>query len=127
MKKFSDKFARKSQVMAVALVIFSIFVGLSCVAAADVTNVDHSLEKNDILKMTVKCNPGSGFHWEVSPKTHGATLMTKNVVQDNPGTCGDSETVFYSFLKQQPDAYVQLALISPSGNVVKVVDSDMLN
>lgn len=122
-----DKIGNKSHLMAMVLVIFAVFVGLSCAAAADVSDANQPLEKNNILKMSVKYNAGTGYHWEVSPKTHGVTLISQKAVEDHPGTCGSSGTVYYKFLKQSPDYYVQLQLISPTGEVVKEVDSNMLN
>lgn len=130
MKLLSDKLGTKSQVIVMTLVVLSIFVGLSCVAAADVdangaqvndTSLIHPAH-NDIVKMAVRFNAGTGYHWEVAPETNGVTLMTKNIVLDHPNTTGSSGTVFYSFLKQNKHCYVKLVLVSPTGEIVKVVE-----
>lgn len=112
--------------IAVVLVLFSLFVGLSCVAAAEI-DASQIGPNNNVIKMSAKYNAGTGYHWEVAPETHGVTLMTKKYVQDHLNTCGSSGTVYFSFLKQSEDAYVKINYISPSGEIVKSLDSDMLN
>ena len=131
MKLNWDKISNTTQIIIVALVIFSIFAGLSCVAAADIDassiNHDNSLDMNRVLTMTARYNAGTGYHWEVSPETHGVTLMTVKNIVDHPGTCGSSGTRIYKFLKQEKDYYVKLVYVSPSGEIVKEIDSNMLN
>ena len=126
------QFGNKMQAIFVSLVILTLFVGLSCVSAANVDgNGSHSSychpSHDKTLTMSVKYNAGTGYHWEVSPKTHGVTLMTTHYVQDHPGTVGSSGTKYYNFYKQTDDYFVELVLVSPSGKIVKVVNSDMLN
>lgn len=126
-----NKLSFTSQVIIVALVVFTLFVGLSCVSAADVDasgcHINDTSAHIKNLHMSVKYNVGTGYHWEITPKTHGVTLMSKTIVQDKHGVSGSTATVHYTFLKHSKDYYVQLALISPTGKIVKVVDSDMLN
>ena len=118
---------KKSQIIAVALVIFTVFVGLSCAAAADVDAGSQMAPNNNILKMSAKFTSGTGFHWEVAPETHGVTFMGNKFVQDHPKAIGTSGTLYFSFLKQSPDYYVKLNYMSPCGEIIKSVDSDMLN
>ena len=114
---------KKSQIIAVALVIFTVFVGLSCAAAADVDAGSQMAPNNNILKMSAKFTSGTGFHWEVAPETHGVTLMSKKEVESHPRITGSSGTVYYTFLKQSPDYYVKLNYISPSGEIVKSINA----
>ena len=115
----------------VLFVVLAVFASLSAIAAADVSDngsvsahgtnfhPHHPVAKNKVLTMTARYNAGTGYHWEISPKTHGVTLMTTNYIQHHPGTTGSSGTVVYKFLVQnKKHYYVKLVLVDPRGNVV---------
>lgn len=108
-----------------ALVIFSVFVALSGVSAADADNVAPTDNGNFV--MTVPYNAGTGYHWEVACETYGVEVNSIDFVEDHPGTLGSSGTGYFSFHIIDDDYYVKLVLISPSGEIVNEVDSNMVN
>lgn len=149
----------KIQAIFALFLVFSVFVGLSCIAAADIDGNASSIDDGDItlnddssvnatvlepakkiddnsgpildddndFTMSARYNAGTGYHWEVSPETHGVDLISTNHVQDRPGVCGGSGTVYFSFHVNSDDYYVKLVLISPTGDIVDELDSGMLN
>lgn len=132
MKLPNDKKIKNKYTIAMALAIFAIFVGLSCASAADLDASDIQSNQiqptdNHVLDMTVKYTAGTGYHWEISPDCHDVTYMFKHTIDDNPGTLGSSGTLHYYFYEQSDDYYVKLDLISPTGEIVKSVDSNMIN
>ena len=108
-----------------SLVILTLFVGLSCASAAVADENSVPLQKE--LTMSVKFTDGTGYHWEVSPKSHDVKFVGQKNVLDNPGTFGSSGTAYFHFIKLNNNAYAKLDLISPTGEIVKSVDSDMIN
>ena len=99
-----------------ALAVFSVFVALSCVAAADNGADDGS------FVMSVPYNAGTGYHWEVSPDSYGVELVSNEYVQDHPGLCGSSGTAYFTFdITDANSHFAKLVLISPAGNIVDEV------
>lgn len=139
MKLNFDILKDNSRFVLLALVVLSAFVGLGCIAAsdnnidsatgivADISNPGIILDGDNCFQMTVPYNSGTGFHWEVSPETHGVELVSEEYVADHPDMCGTSGTGYFSFHVVSDDYYVKLVLISPSGEVVDSVDSNMIN
>lgn len=141
----------KSHLIFALVAVFSIFVGISCIAACDVNNnatIDdgsnvvvadnvlepkdssHSgliLDGNNDFTMSVRYNSGTGYHWEVSPESYGVDVSEPNYVQDHPGLCGTSGTAYFNVHVNSDNYYVKLVLVSPSGKIVDEVDSDMIN
>lgn len=124
MKLNSDRLLSKTNLIFAALAIFSIVVGLSCVSAT--SDVSGPILDNGDFTMSVPYNAGTGYHWEISEST-GVDFVDVNYVEDNPGLCGSSGTAYFSFHANSDDYYVKLVLISPAGDIVDEVDSDMLN
>lgn len=118
----------------ISLAIFSVFIALSSISAADldmndtvaVDSIPEHIEPSDFT-MSARYNEGTGYHWEVSPETHGATFESVDSVTDHPGTCGSSATDYFHFKITSDDYYIKLVLISPTGDIVKELDSDMVN
>ena len=111
-----------------ALAIFAVVVGLGCVAAADdISSVAAPILDNGDFSMSVPYNAGTGYHWEVSDETYGVDLIDVNYVQDHPNTCGSSGTAYFNFHVNSDSYYVKLVLISPAGDIVDEIDSDMIN
>ena len=135
----------------ILLAVFTLFVGISCISATDIdvnsTHIDdaiHSgtenvkindtqndfnaiLDDNGNFVMTVPLTAGTGYHWEISSESYGVDLISSEFVEDHPGCCGSSGTDYFNFHANSGDYYVKLVLISPTGEIVKTVDSDMLN
>ena len=113
----------------VSLALMSILVAVSCVAAEDIgDSVDASTIVNGNFVMSVPYNAGTGYHWEVSSDSYGVEVASINYVQDHPGTVGSSGTGYFAFnIIDADNYYAKLVLISPSGEIVKEVDSGMLN
>lgn len=125
------------------LAIFVLFAGISTISAADidvnstsadnitdienVTNTGAVIDGNGNFVMSVPTTAGTGYHWEVSPLSYGVELYSSDFVADHPGMCGSSGTTYFNFHTDGGDYYVKLVLVSPSGDIVKEIDSDMLN
>ena len=155
--KFS-KLRNRSQFIFVLLVIFSIFVGLSCISATDVDksissvgdvnnlNLEKSpidsaidnisedssdsgiiVDENNDFTMSVRYTAGTGYHWEVSPESYGVDINSIDYKVDNPKAFGSPGTTFFNFHVNGESYYVKLVLISPSGEIVDEVDSNMVN
>lgn len=129
----NTNFDKKIQIALISLVALSLFVGISCISAAnpDANNGVNDLSAvpdcNNDFTMTVPYTAGTGYHWEVSPETYGVDLVSSNFVEDHPGCLGSSGTDYFNFHINSDDYYVKLVLISPNGEIVKEVDSNMLN
>lgn len=113
-------------IFAALLAVCVIFVAASSVSAADADNSPIISDDNN-FEMTVPYNAGTGFHWEISSETHGVEVLSTNYVQDHSDCAGSSRTAYFNFKVMDDDFYVKLVLISPSGDIVKEVDSDMIN
>ena len=123
-------FDRKIQVALISLVALSLFVGISCISAADIDangNLNVIPDCNNDFTMTVPLTAGTGYHWEVSPETYGVDIGGHKFVEDNPGCLGSSGTEYFNFHINSDDFYVKLVLINPTGEIVKEVDSNMIN
>ena len=117
----------KYKITIALLAIFSVFVCLSCISAAD----DVALSDNGVtadgqipcFPVCVTYTDGTGYHWEISPETHGATLMTVDKVADNPGCLGSSGTMYYNFfIPDNGDFFIKLVEYDPAGNVVDTAE-----
>lgn len=129
----------KYKIVFALLAIFSVFVCLSCISAADSVDDSSLSDAGDIglddssvscdaripcFTMAARFNSGTGYHWEISPETYGATFMTSNKILDHPGACGSSGTVFFNFfIPNKHDFYIKLVEIAPNGNVVDVKEA----
>lgn len=150
-----------SRLILAALVVFSAFVGLGCIAASDAnsntfghvandtgfltdsglltdsgflaeplsnsTNNGPVLDGDNNFVMSGRYNGGTGYHWEISPETHGVDLVSQDNVEDHPGACGSSATSYFTFHVNSDDYYVKLILVTPTGDIAGEIDSDMLN
>ena len=114
----------KSLVIFSILVVFAILVSVTCISAADSTE---NAVGNDVFTMSAPYTAGTGYHWEISSETYGVNVVSVDYVQDHPGTCGSSGTAFFKFQPTSDDFYVKLVLINPSGDIVKEIDSNMIN
>ncbi len=140
------KIKSNSRIILAALVVFSAFAGLGCIAASDVSPdfighvasdindtiaVGHNnapiLDGNDTFTMSGRYNTGTGYHWEVSPETHGVDLVSQDNVIDHPDMCGSSATSYFTFHVNSDDYYVKLVLYTPHGDIAQEIDSDMIN
>lgn len=137
----------KSGLILAFLAVFSIIIGMGCIAAANADHVaadnlfanDSGLaqnssgsgivvDDNNDFTMSVKYNTGTGYHWVVSSETHGVDISGPNYVADHPGACGSSGTAYFNVhVINGDDYYVKLVLVSPSGDIVDEVDSNMIN
>lgn len=115
----------KSLIMFSLLVVFAILVSVSCISAADADST--SLDKHASFTMSAPYNAGTGYHWEISSETYGVHALPVKNVEDHPGTCGSSATAYFTFIPTSSDYYVKLVLISPTGEIVKELDSNMIN
>ena len=151
MKLNFDKIGNKSRIIFAALVIFAMVVGVSCISATDSnqsigiddSNIDDGavvdeisqetsdsgaiVDGNNDFTMTVRYNAGTGYHWEISPETYGVDVNSIDYKVDNPHVVGSSGTAYFNFHVNSDDYYVKLVLISPSGDIVDEVDSNMIN
>ena len=109
----------------VSLLVLAVFVGISSISAANADTCPILDDGNFV--MTVPYNAGTGYHWEISPETHGVEVNSVNFIEDHPGTCGSSGTGYFNFHVVDSDYYVKLVLISPAGDIVNEIDSNMLN
>lgn len=141
----------KNHLIFALVAVFTIFVGISCIAAGDVNHnaaVDDGsnaavasnvlepkdssssgivLDDNNDFTMSVRYNAGTGYHWEVSPESYGVVVSEPNYVQDHPDRVGSSGTAYFNVHVTGDSYYVKLVLISPSGKIVDEVDSGMIN
>ena len=145
-----DMLKNNSKIILALLVVFSIFVGLGCISATggdgnatcvndtyttpfDVNTPFHPasepiLDDNGTFVMSARGASGStGYHWEISPETYGVDLVSQNFVEDHPGAVGSSGTTYFTFHVNGDSYYVKLLLVTPHGDVVKELDSNMLN
>ncbi len=129
-------------VLTVLVIVFT-FVGLGCINASDVNSdtigdvandgslnpavpAPYSYEGYNFV-MSGQFNLGSGYHWEISPETHGVDLISQEIAIDNPDMLGSSATNFFTFHVNSDDYYVKLVLISPNGDIAQEIDSNMIN
>ena len=87
-------FENKIHVALISLVVFSLLVGISAISATDVntnnndsglmndgafgqTNDPGIILNNGSFVMSVPYTAGTGYHWEVSPETHGADVISR--------------------------------------------------
>ena len=125
----------KNHLILAFVVVFSICMGMSCIAASELnqktldTQKDSGpiLDDNNDFTMSAKYNSGTGYMWKVSPETHGVYVAEPRYVVDHPGTSGSSGTVYFDIHVISDDYYVKLILVSPTGKVVDEIDSDMVN
>jgi len=120
------KFLNNKSLIMAALVVFVALVGFSAISAA---NIDSGvvLDENNNFVMNVPYNSGTGYHWEVSSDSYGVELVNESYVVDHPDAAGSSGTAYFTFHVNDDEYCAKLILISPSGDVVDEVDSDMLN
>ncbi len=135
------------------LVFFAILVSFGSVCAADTNNAydnyafghldqptvpnndDNSLSDNpgvilddngDFI-MSARYNTGTGYYWVVSSDSYGVDLSSIDNVVDHPDCTGSSATSYFKFHVTGDDYHVKLILLSPTGEVVKEIDSNMIN
>ena len=117
------------------LAIFSVFVCLSCVSAADnVSGISSDINSAEIshgthgskipcLPVAVTYTSGTGYHWEISPETYGATFMTHHKVADEPKRFGSSGTEYFNFfIPDNHHFFIKLVELDPNGNIVDSVE-----
>ncbi len=110
-------------------------IGGDSVAVNDINVDDNSLSDNpgvilddngDFI-MSARYNTGTGYYWVVSSDSYGVDLSSIDNVVDYPDYSGSSATSYYKFHVTGDDYYVKLILLSPTGEVVKEIDSNMIN
>lgn len=110
-----------------SLLVLAVFAGMSSLSAHDVDAGTNDAIVNDDFVMSVPYNAGTGYHWEIA-ESHGVEVNSINFVEDHPGMMGSSGTGYFNFhIIDNNDYYVKLVLISPCGDIVKEIDSNMLN
>ena len=125
----------KNHLILAFVVVFSICIVMSCIAASEIDqktlNTDKGsgpiIDDNNDFTMSARYNAGTGYIWKVSPETYGAVVSEPRYVLDNPYTIGGSGTVYFDIHVNSDDYYVKLILVSPSGKIVDEIDSDMVN
>lgn len=85
------------------------------------------LDDNNDFTMSARYNAGTGYCWVVSPDSYGVELLSTENVVDHPCCAGSSATAYFNFHVTGEDYYVKLILISPSGDIVREIDSNMIN
>ena len=85
------------------------------------------LDDNGDFSMSARYNTGTGYYWVVSSDSYGVDLISTNNVIDHPDACGSSATSYFKFHVTSDDYYVKLTLLSPTGEIVKEIDSNMIN
>ena len=110
MKLNFDKIKNNGKIIVLLFLVFSVFVGLSCLSAADGDNItltddgsnnvdlelgdntysnDSSnsetiLDENGYFSMTLRGQSGStGYLWKISPETYGVDVVQDKYVPDN--------------------------------------------
>ena len=110
-------------------------IGGDSVAVNDINVDDNSLSDNpgvilddngDFI-MSARYNTGTGYYWVVSSDSYGVDLSSIDNVVDHPDCTGSSATSYFKFHVTGDDYYVKLILLSPTGEVVKEIDSNMIN
>lgn len=127
MKLKLDMIKNKSGIVLAALLVLSAFISIGCISASDVGSAGPVLDDDGNFVMSVPYNGGTGYHWKVSSDSYGVDLVSKHNEIDHPGLSGSSATAYFTFHANSDDYCAKLILISPSGDVVKEVDSNMLN
>ena len=125
----------KNHLILAFVVVFSICIGMSCIAASEIDQKTLDTDKgsgpilddNNDFTMSARYNGGTGYMWKVSPETHGADVSAPRYVLDHPVRCGGSGTVYFDVHVTSDDYYVKLILVGPTGQVVDEIDSDMVN
>lgn len=111
-----------------SLLVLAVFAGMSSISAHDVDAGTNDAIYNGNFVMTVPYNAGTGYHWEISQDSYGVEVNSVDFVEDHPGTFGSSGTGYFNFhVIDNNNYYVKLVLISPTGDIVKEIDSNMLN
>ena len=124
----------KNHLILAFVVVFSICIGMSCIAASEIDQKTLDTQKgsgpiiddNNDFTMSARYSASTGYMWKVSPETHGVDISERYVV-DNPDRCGSAGTVYFDIHVNSDDYYVRLILVSPTGKVVDEIDSDMVN
>ncbi|MCQ2964144.1 MAG: protease inhibitor I42 family protein [archaeon] len=102
--------------MVCALVIFCNFAAQS--------------SEDNSFNITVKSNPTTGYHWELSDESYGVELVNHTFVSDNPALTGSggADTFVFKVLQNAKDNYyAKIVLIAPDGSIVNSTDSNNLN
>lgn len=84
----------------------------------------------DCFVMTVRgASASTGYHWIIGSETHGVDLVSEKHVLDDPNPLlfGSARTDYFTFHINSDDYYVKLLLVTPAGNIVEEVDSNMIN
>lgn len=136
--KLLNKIILKPQLVLVCLMAFTVLFGLSCISAFDVNDTTVALDSSDsglILNqnndftMSVKYTAGTAYKWEVSPETYGVEINREYEAPDDhgiPGYCGGVGTEHFNIHVTSEHYYVKLILVSPSGEIIDEVDSNMI-
>lgn len=84
--------------------------------------------EDNIFNITVKSNPTTGYHWELSDESYGVELVNHTFVSDNPTLTGSggADTFVFKVL-QNDNYYTKIVLIAPDGSIVNSTDSNNLN
>lgn len=126
MKLNFDIIKNKSAIVLAALLVLSAFISIGCISASDVS-AGPILDDDGNFLMSVPYNCGTGYHWEVSSDSYGVDLVSHHNEIDHQGVSGSSAMAYFTFHVNSDDYCAKLVLLSPSGDVVKEVDSNMLN
>ena len=120
------------RIFSILFIFLALFVCFGCVAATDVVSDDSRLsapivDDHSDFTMSARYNGGTGYHWVVSDDSYGVELVSSDNVIDHPGMTGSSATAYFTFHVVDDDYQAKLLLITPTGDVAKVLTSDMLN
>lgn len=119
----------KNKIILASLLALTLFVSLGSICASEIMDDVNSpiIDDNNDFTMSARYNTGTGYYWQVSPESYGVELISTNYEVDHPDTCGSSATAFFNFHINSDDYYVKLILISPTGEIVNELDSNMIN
>lgn len=119
------RFKYEINIIFVSLLVLALMAGINSISAQDVNAKINDTEADYSFTMAVPYNAGTGYHWEISPESHGVEVISINFVEDYPGTLGSSGTGYFNFhVIDNDDYYVKLVLISPKGDIVSETDSN---
>ncbi|WP_407431580.1 hypothetical protein [Methanobrevibacter sp.] len=85
------------------------------------------LDGNGDFSMSAKYNTSAGCRWFLSSDSYGVDLISINNVIDQPDAYGSFAITNFKFHVHSDDYYVKLILLSPTGKILKEIDSNMIN
>ncbi len=62
----------------VSLLVLALMAGINSISAQDVNANINDTEADYSFTMAVPYNAGTGYHWEISPESHGIEVISIN-------------------------------------------------